>query len=317
MRKFENCDLFAVMGKIVEHHTELYKSDFENDKEIILKAAQSDREKPRRLLWLCRPTGTHCFQEQAVYTKGVYAYNTWLYCAENTSEDILAFEVEVNGVQDGVLRGNLYELDYDEHYKKVKERACPIFWVNLIYNDGKTEKKRYNPQKKDYFDDPNVRFIEFTPKNADLFLTMEKFDADRKNTQYYPWDMDKLKMQYGEFHIPTMEIYQLKYTKETDKMRFSSYSRIKEYFNKEIESKNYHLVYVTPKDDMHLGDIWERFNIHHPEDYHAYSLSVSDVIVINDCGHKNAYFVDSYDFVKLPYFFGSDSGAGKKPDLEM
>ncbi len=317
MRKFENCDLFSIMGKIVDNHTQHYKSDFEMDKETMMKAAGNDNDSPRRLLWLCRPSGTHCFPEKSVYTRDTYAHNTWKYFGENTTDDIIAFEVKLGEVKDGILTGNLYELDYREHYKKVIEYACPITSVQLTFCDGSIEQRACKKPNYEYNNSPNINKIEYLPDNDAYAKAMEKIVEDRENTQYYIWDMDKLKMQYGEFNIPTVELYQLKYTENADKMRFSSYSRIKEYFNEEIESQNYHLVYITPRNGDSLGDIWERFNIHCPDDYQAYSLSVSDVIVINDCGHKKAFFVDSYDFVELPYFFGSGGSASKKPDMEM
>lgn len=317
MRKFENCDLFSVMGKIVDHHVQYYRADFETDKEIMLKSAQTEDNTPRRFLWLCRTSGTHCFPEKSVYTKGTYAHNTWKYFGENTTDEIIAFEAEIDGLKDGVLTGNLYELDYREHYKKVIDRACPINYVSLTFCDGSIEKRPCKKQSFEYLNSENIKVVEYLSNQEELLQTMEKFNDDRNNTRYYPWNMDKLKLQYGEFNIPTVELYQLKYNNEADKMRFSSYSKIRDFFKEEIKSKNYHLVYVTPHNGEILGDIWERFNINQPEDYHTYSLSVSDVIVINDYGRKKAYFVDSYDFVKIPDFFDSASGAGRKNGMEM
>ena len=50
-----------------------------------------------------------------------------------------------------------------------------------------------------------------------------------------------------------------------------------------------------------LEDIYERFNINHPTDYHARSLSVSDLIYIRD-KEKNeeyGYLVDMIGFKKV------------------
>ena len=51
-----------------------------------------------------------------------------------------------------------------------------------------------------------------------------------------------------------------------------------------------------------LDDIFERFNINRPNDFHGHSLSVSDVIVINRTAETKAYYVDSFGFEELPDF---------------
>lgn len=66
---------------------------------------------------------------------------------------------------------------------------------------------------------------------------------------------------------------------------------------------------ILPKvyhDEYHnesLDDIYYRFNIEIPEDYHGHSLSVSDVIVLHTTAGIAAYYVDSFGFKELPDFF--------------
>ena len=45
-----------------------------------------------------------------------------------------------------------------------------------------------------------------------------------------------------------------------------------------------------------LNDIYSKFNVRRPEDFHGHSLSVSDVIVIND---TDKYYVDRFGFKKF------------------
>ncbi len=129
--------------------------------------------------------------------------------------------------------------------------------------------------------------------------------------------MEELKKHYEEQGVPTIELYQLKRAEETDKMRFLSFAFIKKHFGEQIKIDNYDLVYVAPHNGEILGDIWERFNINQPEDYKTYSLSVSDIIVLNNGRKKAAYFVDNYDFIKIPDFFDSASGASSQREMEM
>ena len=81
-------------------------------------------------------------------------------------------------------------------------------------------------------------------------------------------------------------------------------------FPKEIEShgmqikkEDYKLVYVGELlGNMSLDDIFERFNIDRPKDFRGHSLSVSDIVVLNDGEKVTAHFVDSISFEQLDFF---------------
>ena len=71
-----------------------------------------------------------------------------------------------------------------------------------------------------------------------------------------------------------------------------------------VARADYNLVYtasLTDKDT--LDGIYERFNIQRPADFMGHSLSVSDVVVLNDSSTVKAYYVDSIGFSELPEFF--------------
>lgn len=49
-----------------------------------------------------------------------------------------------------------------------------------------------------------------------------------------------------------------------------------------------------------LDAIWEKLNINHPADYHAHSLSVSDVVGLNvSSRYWEFYYVDSIGFKRI------------------
>lgn len=50
-----------------------------------------------------------------------------------------------------------------------------------------------------------------------------------------------------------------------------------------------------------LEALYETLNIHHPNDYHARSLSVSDVIVFDIAGNRKAYYVEPIGFKKIDF----------------
>lgn len=71
----------------------------------------------------------------------------------------------------------------------------------------------------------------------------------------------------------------------------------------QVRKEDYELIY---SDKMLYGDtldsLYEKFNIAHPADYTGHSLSVSDIVVLNENGNVKAYFVDSISFRELPDF---------------
>ena len=71
----------------------------------------------------------------------------------------------------------------------------------------------------------------------------------------------------------------------------------------QVKKEDYQLIY---SDELHDGDtlesMYEKFNIAHPADYTGHSLSVSDIVVLNEDGDVKSYFVDSISFRELPDF---------------
>ena len=47
--------------------------------------------------------------------------------------------MELTGVQDGKIKGNLYELDYEKHYERVKNDTLAAGTVTLVYEHGTRE----------------------------------------------------------------------------------------------------------------------------------------------------------------------------------
>ena len=72
----------------------------------------------------------------------------------------------------------------------------------------------------------------------------------------------------------------------------------------EVNCADYELVYTAPlTENDTLEAIYERFNIQRPADFTGHSLSVSDVVVLNDGKSIKACYVDSIGFEELPDFF--------------
>ena len=136
MQKFENVDVIAALGEIMRQNTAFYQSDFDIDKGIIQRAAASDQAVDKTLLWMSRPSGTYCFRERDVFLKDTRQHNTWRFYGEQTRDKILAYAVELTSTKDGTIRGNLYELDYQQHFRHVIDAALPVSVNRLFYEHG-------------------------------------------------------------------------------------------------------------------------------------------------------------------------------------
>lgn len=157
MNKFENIDVFACLDAIMRQNTGFFQSDFEIDKEIIAKAAASPNVEDKTLLWLSRPSGTHCFRERDVFLKDTAPHNTWRFHKEQTRDRILAYAVELTGIENEKIKGNLYELDYAQHYERVKAKELPADTNTLIYEHGSIEQ----PAKQWFNGDDHPQFGKF------------------------------------------------------------------------------------------------------------------------------------------------------------
>lgn len=183
MNKFENVDIFTSLGAIMRQITAFYQSDFEIDKEIFQKAAASHTAEDKTLLWFSRPSGTHCFKERDVFLQDTSPYNTWRYCGEQGNDKILAYAVELAGNEDGIIKGNLYELNFLQQFQRIAAHAIPADTYALIYEHGSREQPA-----KQYFDgtpDPQLgKFERFEaqpndPKALRHILREEKHNREK------------------------------------------------------------------------------------------------------------------------------------------
>ena len=136
MKKFENVDVIDTLQQIMRHNTAYYRNDFDIDKRILTRAAQSSSPEDKAFLWMSRPAGTHCLRERDVFLKDTREYNTFRFYAEQTSDKVLAYAVAITGIKNGKIMGNVYELDYREQAQKVVREALPADTHALIYENG-------------------------------------------------------------------------------------------------------------------------------------------------------------------------------------
>ena len=186
MRKYENVDIIATLGAVMELHTEHYKSDFQYDIKMFSEAAQNPTAENTHLLWLSRHCGTECFPERDVYLKESYVHNCWMYHA-TTGESILAYAVEVTGLQNGKVMGDLYELDYRRHAAKLEQMAIPVQSVSLKFEDGTEGRYSFEEYKRSICDfiyqHGKVESKHWEPENEDALQRL--LAAARQERQKY------------------------------------------------------------------------------------------------------------------------------------
>ena len=124
-------------------------------------------------------------------------------------------------------------------------------------------------------------------------------------------------------------IYQLKDNPELDKFRFEGTESLKRMgITKDnfdaVLPENYKLVYMGELAELQgqtqsetLEAIYTKFNIDHPADYKAHSLSVSDIVVLHENGENTAHFVDSFGFTELPKFMLTLEGKENEIETEL
>lgn len=146
--KFENVDVEACLRSIMERNTKHYQSDFEYDKEAFFKAARSDNREDKTLYWLSRESGTWCFKERDVFIRDSEAFHTWQYY-KDSSDTILAYTVEITGMENGKAMGTLYTQDYRAMAEHIERAALNAATVTIQFEgDDRTYQYAY----RDYCD---------------------------------------------------------------------------------------------------------------------------------------------------------------------
>ena len=137
--KYENVDVIAFLEEKMKNNTKHYQSDFKYDIEMFENESKSQNGH-NVLLWLSRESGTHCMYEKDVFIKNTAGNTTWKYFENYDPDEFLAFAVEITGVEDGVIKGNCYHLDYMAHIQEVKNKEVNSTEKIITFSDDHKEK---------------------------------------------------------------------------------------------------------------------------------------------------------------------------------
>ena len=234
---------------------------------MLREAARSDQPEDKLLLWLSRPSGTFCFRERDVLLKDTQAYNTWKFCGEQTHDRILAYAVELTGAANGTVQGNLYELDYQQHFQHIRDAALPVGANRLIYESGMREigpKEHFDSRPDKYFGE-FVRY-EMQPRDPELLQAAIR-QEQRSREPARPGDF---KEHLAALHTGLIEaeaqrivadMKRLAAPNSPDKNHFMV--EVSPYFTKLASSRDTdRLIAMLPYKSLHLSSVKDRFGIY-------------------------------------------------------
>ena len=180
--KFENIDLVDVLRKIMDIHTQNYKEDFELDAKLLYDLASSSSAEDKHLLWMSRPNGTYLLPEREVYVEDSYENKVWEFYHDQTRDPILAYAVEINGLEGDTVKGSLIELDYATHVERMKQLTVPVEKMAVTFEDSTTfflPFRSYWRESKPLEEKHGaVASVSYLPENAaelDMILRRERF----------------------------------------------------------------------------------------------------------------------------------------------
>ena len=109
LQGFHDLDIVKSLQEIAEKNTVFHKADFLIDKQILKKVAESTSLDDKSYIWISKEKGTHCFNERNSFIADTPEYNKFMFYK---NQDVLAYSVEIKEMQDNVIKGNIYEIDY-------------------------------------------------------------------------------------------------------------------------------------------------------------------------------------------------------------
>ena len=255
-----------------------------------------------------------------------YAYKLWnIEKTRELAEHIYAQEVdgnqdvalamidaqaEIDALPDsmvGVSEMQEYGYTWNEMLPLTQERALELFDddlpVYLLHTDGSETTVSDRKQITEHDGMCGIEKGDWLNERK-LQMMQEEFSESDSNRE--------AQLLYG--NSDKYGIYQLKDDPELDKFRFEGTESLKRMgITKDnfdaVLPENYKLVYMGELAELQgqtqsetLEAIYTKFNIDHPADYKAHSLSVSDIVVLHEDGENSAHFVDSFGFTELPKF---------------
>jgi hypothetical protein len=145
-------------------------------------------------------------------------------------------------------------------------------------------------------EDHNVLFsaIKDADRIADYMVEQGRVEVLREK-------LEVMEQMPKQFESMSYEIWQLKDIPENRSIQFADYAFASLY---RLTESRYNKVYealVTTETNT-LDKLYTKFNIDHPPDFKGHSLSISDIVVLNDHGKRTGWYCDSFGFREVAGF---------------
>ena len=98
-----------------------------------------------------------------------------------------------------------------------------------------------------------------------------------------------------------IKIYQIDLSLDDQHVAFRSHAEIQSQYGGRIPAELYRKTYEGAVEAENLEDVFYIFNMDHPEDYRARSLSMSDVVEIIEDHGSSFYICDTFGFKEVPF----------------
>lgn len=133
LQGFHDVDIVKSLQEIAEKNTVFHKADFLIDKQILKKAAESTSLDDKSYICISKEKGTHCFNERNSFIIDTPEYNKFMFYK---NQDVLAYSVEIKEMQDNVIKGNIYEIDYLSQCLFRQENCSLLESVTVTFENG-------------------------------------------------------------------------------------------------------------------------------------------------------------------------------------
>lgn len=133
LQGFHDVDIVKSLQEIAEKNTVFHKADFLIDKQILKKAAESTSLDDKSYICISKEKGTHCFNERNSFIADTPEYNKFMFYK---NQDVLAYSVEIKEMQDNVIKGNIYGIDYLSQCLFRQENCSLLESVTVTFENG-------------------------------------------------------------------------------------------------------------------------------------------------------------------------------------
>lgn len=116
----------------MERNTKHYQSDFEIDAKSMRRIAQINHCEQTPLYWMSRPSGTWLLRERELFIRESSVFHIWQYY-KDTRDTILAYTVEITGMEGDAIKGNLYTQDYRAMAEYIEKNAFPAATARVLF----------------------------------------------------------------------------------------------------------------------------------------------------------------------------------------